>query len=175
MGCSLPGFSVCGISQARIQEWVAISFSRRSSWPRDQTYVSCIGRWVFVCLFVCFTTEPPGKLLCFGSDHYESQSLQKQRWKEKWSLWNMTFDFTFLYPSFPGPFTSSSWPLLCLFKIPPFLFCSLAGKEKHRQTHWHLAFRTEWFTYFLRVFYSGVTALYCALYHYTLLWTIYLW
>ena len=31
------GSSVHGISQARILEWVAISFSRRSSWPRDQT------------------------------------------------------------------------------------------------------------------------------------------
>ena len=28
MDCSLPGFSVCGIFQARVQEWVAISFSR---------------------------------------------------------------------------------------------------------------------------------------------------
>ena len=33
MDCSLPGTSVHGISQARILEWVAISFSRRSSWP----------------------------------------------------------------------------------------------------------------------------------------------
>ena len=32
------------ISQARIQEWVAISFSRGSSWPRDQTCISCLGR-----------------------------------------------------------------------------------------------------------------------------------
>ena len=36
----LPGSSVHGISQARLLEWVAISFSRRSSWPRDQTQVS---------------------------------------------------------------------------------------------------------------------------------------
>ena len=42
--CSLPGSSVHGISQARILEWVAISFSRGSSWPRDQTRGSCIGR-----------------------------------------------------------------------------------------------------------------------------------
>ena len=43
MGCSLTGPSVCGILQARIQEWVAISSSRGSSWPRDWTWVSCIG------------------------------------------------------------------------------------------------------------------------------------
>ena len=39
--CNLPGSSVCGILQARIMEWVAISFSRGSSQPRDQTWVSC--------------------------------------------------------------------------------------------------------------------------------------
>ena len=43
---STPGFSVHGISQARILAWVAISFSRGSSWPRDRTCVSCIGRWI---------------------------------------------------------------------------------------------------------------------------------
>ena len=41
-GLSLPGSSVYGISQARILEWVAIPFSRRSSRPRNQTWVSCI-------------------------------------------------------------------------------------------------------------------------------------
>ena len=37
---------LCPISQARILELVAISFSRGSSWPRDQTPASCIGRWI---------------------------------------------------------------------------------------------------------------------------------
>ena len=51
---SLPGSSVHGILQAQIQEWVVIPCSRRSSWSRDQTWVSCTeGRF--------FTTEPPGK------------------------------------------------------------------------------------------------------------------
>ena len=47
--CSPLGFSVHGILQARILEWVAVSSSRGSSQPRDQTrisYVSCIGRQV---------------------------------------------------------------------------------------------------------------------------------
>ena len=47
MDCSKPGSSVHGISQARKLEWVAISPSKRSSWPRDQTlisWVSCFGR-----------------------------------------------------------------------------------------------------------------------------------
>ena len=48
MDCSLPGSSVPGIFQARILEWVAISYSQESSWPRDLTRISCIGigRWI---------------------------------------------------------------------------------------------------------------------------------
>ena len=42
MDCSLPGFSVHGIFQARVLEWVVISFSRGSSRPRDRTQVSRI-------------------------------------------------------------------------------------------------------------------------------------
>ena len=42
MDCSPPGFSIHGILQARILEWVAISFSRGSPQPRDRTHVSLI-------------------------------------------------------------------------------------------------------------------------------------
>ena len=42
MYCSPPGSSIHGIFQARILEWVALSFSRGPSWPRDWTSVSCI-------------------------------------------------------------------------------------------------------------------------------------
>jgi len=51
-----PGSSVHGILQARILEWVAISFSRVSSQPRDQTLVSCVADRRFT------RSEPPGKL-----------------------------------------------------------------------------------------------------------------
>ena len=57
MDCSLSGFSIHGIFQARVPEWVSISFSSRSSWPRDQTPVSCIaGR----CFTLSATREAPG-------------------------------------------------------------------------------------------------------------------
>ena len=42
MDCSLPGYSVHGIFQARILEWVAISYSRESSRSRDPNCISCI-------------------------------------------------------------------------------------------------------------------------------------
>ena len=53
MDCSPPGSSVHGILQAKILEWIAISFSRGSSGPRDWTWVSCTaGRFL--------PSEPPG-------------------------------------------------------------------------------------------------------------------
>ena len=49
MDCSLSGSSVHGIFQARVLEWIAISFSRGSSRPKNQTWVSQVaGR--------CFTS-----------------------------------------------------------------------------------------------------------------------
>ena len=46
MDYSPPGSSVHGILQARILKWVAMPSSRGSSWPRDWTCISCIGRWI---------------------------------------------------------------------------------------------------------------------------------
>ena len=37
--CSPPGSSVHGILQARILEWIAISFSKGSSQPKDRTHI----------------------------------------------------------------------------------------------------------------------------------------
>ena len=66
MDCSLPGSSVHEILQARILEWVAISFSRGPSQPRDQTRVSCIGGR---CFNLWATREGPlekGMANCFN-------------------------------------------------------------------------------------------------------------
>ena len=56
--CSPPDFSVHGILQARILEWVAMPSSRASSRPREKTRISCI-----VCLVGgFFAAESPGNL-----------------------------------------------------------------------------------------------------------------
>ena len=68
MNCSLPGFSIHGVFQARILEWVAISFSRGSSRPRDQTWVSRTGGRRFL------TSEPPAQIR-------EAEGIKK-RWQE---------------------------------------------------------------------------------------------
>ena len=62
--CSPPGSSVHGTSPAKILEWVAISFSKGSSRPRDQICVSCIGRWI---LYHCATLWESSGLLRHGS------------------------------------------------------------------------------------------------------------
>ena len=63
-----PGSSLHGILQARTLLWVVIPFSRESSWPRNQSQVSCIrGRFftvwvtreVCVCLQVCICLLSP--------------------------------------------------------------------------------------------------------------------
>ena len=71
MDCSPPGSSVHGIFQARIQEQVAISFSRRSSRPRNQTHISCIAGGFL-------TTGSPGFSL--GASGKES-ACQCNPWK----------------------------------------------------------------------------------------------
>ena len=68
--CSLPGSSVNGILQARILEWVAISFSRGSSHPRDRTHVSWItGR----CFNLWAIREAPDE---YGSQNPKSGKME---------------------------------------------------------------------------------------------------
>ena len=56
MDYSPPGSSVHGIFQARILEWVAVSFSRGSSPPRDQIHISCIAERLL--------SESEGNFIC---------------------------------------------------------------------------------------------------------------
>ena len=75
MDYSPPGSSVHGIFQERILEWITISFSRGYSWSRDSTqisYVSCIGRQVFLLL------GPPGK---------PSSPRRRSRFYTEWKDW----------------------------------------------------------------------------------------
>ena len=55
MDCSLPGSSVCGLLQARVLEWVAMPFSRVSSWSRVWTQAFCIAGGFFT---IWATREP---------------------------------------------------------------------------------------------------------------------
>ena len=105
MDCSLPGSSICGILQARILEWVATSFSRRSSQPRDWTWVShiagrCFTIWasreaqwsrysaytLYVFLWLSF-------LLFTAKSNFFSYSINNPK----------LLDFTSAFPHSPAP------------------------------------------------------------------------
>ena len=55
MNCSLPGSSVRGVFQAKILEWVTISSSRGSFWPRNWAHISCVSCTVRWLLYHCTT------------------------------------------------------------------------------------------------------------------------
>ena len=74
VNCSLPGSSIHGIFWGRILEWVAICFSKRSSWPRGRTRVSHI-------VSKCFTLwrEEARKSLDWPRMH----EWGERRWRER--------------------------------------------------------------------------------------------
>ena len=80
--CSPPGSSVHGILQTRILEWVAISFSRGSSWPRDRTQVSHIaGR----CFNLWATGKPSRQSQVFyNSNKHLCGTYNVERWTTSW-------------------------------------------------------------------------------------------
>ena len=87
MNCSTPCFSVHEILKERILEWVAMSSSRGSSWPKDQTCVSCgsciAGRFLN-------TETPEERLPC--------PSYCKQCCNEHWGTY-VSFNYGFLRQS----------------------------------------------------------------------------
>ena len=97
MDCNLPGPSVHVISQSRILEWVAISFSRGPSWPRDRTWVSWIGRQILYCWA---TRESCGdgyiydKITYTHNTYTHSQSTHKtgEIWIRTMNCTNINFD-----------------------------------------------------------------------------------
>ena len=88
MDCSLPGSTVFGVFQARILECVAISFSRRSSWPRDWTRVSgIIGRrfTVWATRYYFVNKGPSSQNYGFSSSHIGMGHLDHSK-AEHWRI-----------------------------------------------------------------------------------------
>ena len=73
--CSPPSSSVHGILQARTPEWVAIPFSRGSSWPRDWSQVSCTAGRFFT---VWATREAPSS---------SSLRIKSLNYSREWGNW----------------------------------------------------------------------------------------
>ena len=104
MDCSLPDSFVHGISQARILAWIAISFSRACSQPRDQTCVPCIGRLIlYHCLFgicirntfclsvACFFSTP--LIMSYDEDVHNFDVIQFIRDFPLWSIYFVSIRF----------------------------------------------------------------------------------
>ena len=81
MGYSPPGSSVHEILQTRILEWVAILFSRESSEPRGQTWVSCIAGG----FFTIWTTREAQSDLQLRSNRPEVKPTSSPRPGRTWS------------------------------------------------------------------------------------------
>ena len=96
MDCSLPGSSVHGIFQARILEWVVISFSRGSSRPRDRTRVSLIVGRRFTLCSILKGSQGYG----FSSSHVWMWELDhRESWALKnWCFWTVVLEKTLESP-----------------------------------------------------------------------------
>ena len=123
MDCSLPGCSVHRIFHVRVLEWVAISFSRGSSWPRDRTQVSYIaGRFfaswatrkvssaylrllIFLPAILIPACAPssPAFLMMYSAFKLKKQGDNIQPWHTPFPPWNQSV--------VPCPvLTVASWP-----------------------------------------------------------------
>ena len=112
MDCSLPGTSVHRIFQARVLEWVAIPFSRGSSWPRDRIPVFCTaGRF----LTIWATREVPvvpenGLNILLQSSERPRRAFHEKfmcklkyewcvpKWKNCILSWGIKNEFTYGFP-----------------------------------------------------------------------------
>ena len=134
MDCSLSASFDYGISQARILEWVAISSSRASSWPRDQTRVSCTAGGLFTLSYwgntvLCQTSKWWHRYCVIPKSHkcpYHHQSDRKRIGMLSGSQWcSQVFQFfKFLLESsniIIGN-TVSSFPYYFLLRFCPSVF-----------------------------------------------------
>ena len=117
MDCSLPGFSVLGILQARTLEWVAMPSSRGSSQPRDRTQVLGIAGgfitiWatreaLYIYIFIYLSTHIHivFQVTRESLDHTERFILHDnyEHWSRKQTIWFVWFESWFCH-------FSAVWP-----------------------------------------------------------------
>ena len=89
LDCSRSGSSGHGISQGRILEWVAISYSRGSSWPRNWTClccVSCIGRQILYHCTTCVSIQFSGSVVSDSATPWTAAGQASLSITNFWSL-----------------------------------------------------------------------------------------
>ena len=139
--------SVHGISQARILEWVAMPSSRRSSWSRGRTHISCvacISRWILYCWatrytysWYTYTNEEwyTCVWMCASVDVFISyyfliifQMIHIPKFdKTKWNYLFHLASFSYLYPYNPLKFSPQNLTgfIRFLFVSPGFPYSNL--------------------------------------------------
>ena len=129
MDYSPPGFSVHGILQTRILEWVAILSSRESSQPRDWTYVSWIGRQILYLQ----TTREAQRTLISATMLTKMNAAFKKKQKQKlstditkWTQPQICHLSPVWYLRQPPNFFEPHFPSCKVRKIPP---SSPGGKD----------------------------------------------
>ena len=139
MDCSLSGSSIHGIFQARVLEWVAISFSRESSRPRDQIGASCIaGRH-----FTTWTTReaPTWPLI----EHIIDQEIfAENKACGRWFLFSLAQNCYFTNSLWIIAFNGYTWHLKRLIFMKCCLQSTLLQKQRsilqHREFHLSIGF-----------------------------------
>ena len=126
MDCSLPSSSVHGISQARIVGWVAISFSRGSSWMRYRTRISCIICTGRKSLYYWASREAQVRFWQLLNMQYSiiNCSLQQYITPPWFVILKLRFVHSYPFHPFPTPsFTfGNPWPILCVSGLLIYLF-----------------------------------------------------
>ena len=126
LACSPPESSVYGIFQARILEWVAISFSRGCSQPRDGTPISCIGRWILYHWAIGdFPKSPHFYRLVWVFTRPLELQIPFSSWADTSTI-NRLMKVTSLSGQGRGPLLSFS-----LFGLPEFVFCWRLSREEN--------------------------------------------
>ena len=112
MNCSLPGFSVHGILGARILEWIDIPFFRGSSWPRDQTLVSCIIGRFFTIWATRKSTMGRGKwTMRVTLFSFENNAIERTLWKQSNTIVKSINDLKYIsvFHRYPQMSTKRIW------------------------------------------------------------------
>ena len=132
MVCSPPGSSVLGISQARKLEWVAISFSRRSSWSRDWASISCISRWILYH----WATSSVQLLSCIWLFVTPWHSAQQAALPTLGACSNSCLYSWWCHPTV----SSSVFPFSCLQSFPAWFFSSESVLHIRWPKYWSFSF-----------------------------------
>ena len=146
MDYSPPGSSVHRVLQARILQWLAMPFSRRSSWPLGRIWVSCIaGRF-----FTIWATKEPLFLVWVTLNSFFSLTFPLHTWtaSNSFCLWDLYQSDHFL--SFPLLLTWSKPKLPCQSYFNSFLTGVSASTFTSLQFILKSTLTPEWYCYNLK-------------------------